>query len=360
MLSLQLRWALYSTSKNIKAKDIPFLSANPEKLPDATQKMMSWMEENAIFTCIRGCDCEWYPLDWGVLFGGQPYISYFVWDMSLLNKKKLGIVGPRTPSLYGIDVMRDLSAFLWKYDLVTVSGGAEGVDMIAHRYSLDMRVPTIVVLWAWIRRSLTHSSSKRFLYDVLDHGWLIYSSFKLDQCPTRFSFPQRNKYIAWMSTCLFVPEAGIGSGSLITVDFAATMRTPCYSVPQSIYASSGAWVLKAWSEWKLSLIHSFETIFSHFMPLDRWAYGSDWVYVWDISEQMPLVHDDKVVYWSPVWPQDVVSQQIWSLLQQKEPLSADEIMKVLQCEPSEVLWLLTMWEIEGFWRELSDWTYQRC
>lgn len=357
-LPLQLQWALYSASKGIKAKDIAFFDAIPEERSDSTQKTILWMEEHLVSTRIRGYDSGGNPAIWEVLFDGQPYVSYFLWDISVLDRKKLGIVGPRTPSPYGIDVMRDLSVFLSKYELATVSGGADGVDMMVHRYSLEMGIPTIVVLWAWIRWSLTYSSSKRLLYDVLEHWWLIYSSFKLDQCPTKFSFPQRNKYIAWMSTCLFVPEAGTDSGSLITVDFAAAMGTPCYSVPQSIYASCGAWVLKAWREGKLSLISSFEDVFDHFVSRD--VCGWYWGYVSDKSAPISLACYHDVVPWSSLWPQDVVSQQIWSLLEPKEPLSADEIIKIVQREPLEVLWCLTMWEIEGFWKELSDWRYQRC
>lgn len=359
MLSSQLQWALYSVSEKITAKNIASFDVLPWEFAESTQKAMLWMEENAISTRIRGYDSEGVATNGGMLFGGQPHISYLMWNSSLLNKEKLGIVGPRTPSPYARDVMRDFSVFLWKYELVTVSGGAEGIDMIAHQYSLDMQVPTIVVLWAWIRRSLIRSTSKSFLYQVLEHGWLIYSSFKLDQCPTRFSFPQRNKYIAWMSKCLFVPEAGMRSGSLITVDFAATMRTPCYSVPQSIYASWGAWVLKAWREWKLSLIPSFETVFDHFTPRDTSLCGSGGTCFWDAAKQMGCAGDHDIVSSQPPWPQDLVSQHIRSLLEQHEPLSADEIIKILEREPFEILWCLAMWEIEWFWKELSDWTYQR-
>ncbi|MBP7884974.1 DNA-processing protein DprA [Patescibacteria group bacterium] len=61
--------------------------------------------------------------------------------------------------------------------------------------------------------------------------------------PTNWSFPQRNRLVAGLSTCVFVPEASLGSGSLITVDYAQQMHRPVYGAPQSIFASTSAGLL---------------------------------------------------------------------------------------------------------------------
>ncbi len=49
----------------------------------------------------------------------------------------------------------------------------------------------------------------------------------------------RNRIIAGLSDALFVPEAGVQSGSLITVDFAIDAGVPVYTATHDIFALSG-------------------------------------------------------------------------------------------------------------------------
>jgi predicted Rossmann fold nucleotide-binding protein DprA/Smf involved in DNA uptake len=80
------------------------------------------------------------------LVPNAPYIVYAQGDLSLLQRPKLSIVGPRAMTTYGKDVVEHIFSFLPSYDLVTVSGGADGVDMLCHQLSLQYNIPTIVVL----------------------------------------------------------------------------------------------------------------------------------------------------------------------------------------------------------------------
>ena len=48
--------------------------------------------------------------------------------------------------MYIHDVMNSLFATVSNYKIVTLSGGADGVDMIAHTLSLERKIPTIVIL----------------------------------------------------------------------------------------------------------------------------------------------------------------------------------------------------------------------
>jgi DNA processing protein len=41
---------------------------------------------------------------------------------------------------------------------------------------------------------------------IVDNGGLVLSEFKLDFVPTPYSFPQRNKIIARLADCIFIPE----------------------------------------------------------------------------------------------------------------------------------------------------------
>lgn len=76
----------------------------------------------------------------------QPYIIYYLGDISLLDKNILGIVGPRKMSEYGKKVIETLFSYAEGYDMVTVSGMAEGVDQLCHTLSCEKNIPTIAVL----------------------------------------------------------------------------------------------------------------------------------------------------------------------------------------------------------------------
>ena len=73
-------------------------------------------------------------------------IFYYLGNISLLNRKTLGIVGPRAMSGYGRQVLEHVFAFASGYDIVTVSGMAEGVDQLCHQLSRENGIPTIAVL----------------------------------------------------------------------------------------------------------------------------------------------------------------------------------------------------------------------
>jgi predicted Rossmann fold nucleotide-binding protein DprA/Smf involved in DNA uptake len=73
-------------------------------------------------------------------------IFYYKGNLSLLNKKILGIVGPRAMSGYGKQVLETLFASAGDYDFVTVSGMAGGVDQLCHKLSREYGIPTIAVL----------------------------------------------------------------------------------------------------------------------------------------------------------------------------------------------------------------------
>ncbi len=170
-------------------------------------------------------------------------ILYYLWNPSLLNQKILGIVGPRAMSGYGKQVMESLFTTAGNHDFVTVSGMAEGVDQLCHSLSRENNIPTIAVLgwglWRYMKRS------ERALIDqIIADGGLVISEFKLFEQPTKYSFPQRNRLIAWLADMLFLPEAGEKSGSLITVDCAIAMKKPVYATPSSIFSPTSAGILQ--------------------------------------------------------------------------------------------------------------------
>jgi DNA processing protein len=134
---------------------------------------------------------------------------------------------------------------------------ADGVDQTCHALSVKYNIPTIAILWWWLNHYLKWPN-RHIIETIVEHGWLVISEYKLNFKPTRYSFPQRNRLIAWLCDVLFLPEAGEKSGSLITADFAYKISRPVYTVPNDIFVSTSVWVNQLLALEKAKLVVDFE------------------------------------------------------------------------------------------------------
>lgn len=167
---------------------------------------------------------------------------YYLGNLWLLNKKILGIVGPRKMSSYGKKVLETIFDSARDYDFVTVSGMAEGVDQLCHQLSQEYHIPTIAVL-GWGLGRYMKRPERSLIDQIVSAGGLVISEYKLWEQASKYTFPQRNRLIAGLADLLFLPEAGEKSGSLITVDCALAMKKPVYATPNTIFAPTSAGIL---------------------------------------------------------------------------------------------------------------------
>lgn len=170
----------------------------------------------------------------------SPYIVYYQWDLTLLDKVILWIVWPRKISTYGERIMKNLFTELSSYNVVTLSGMADGADTLCHELSLQHNIPTIAVLWGWFSYFLK-GKKRELMKRIVEKWWLIISEFKHGFEPTNRSFPQRNRLIAGIVDVLFLPEAHKKSWSLITADMARKKLKPIYAPMWDILQQSSAW-----------------------------------------------------------------------------------------------------------------------
>lgn len=201
----------------------------------------------------------------------QPYILYYLGDISLLNKKILGIVGPRKMSAYGKNVIETLFASVPEYDIVTISGMAEGVDQLCHTLSIKNNIPTIAVL-GWGLWRYANKPERTIIQQIVAAGGLVISEFRLLEQPTHYTFPQRNRIIAGLSDLLFLPEAGKKSGSLITVDFALAMKTPVYATPSSIFSSTSEGILQLMESWHVKPVVDLKRFLHQHFPFRETSF----------------------------------------------------------------------------------------
>ncbi|HWV56479.1 MAG TPA: DNA-processing protein DprA, partial [Longimicrobiales bacterium] len=121
---------------------------------------------------------------------------------------------------------------------VVVSGLARGIDGIAHRATLDSGGTTIAVLGSGCDVPYPHDH-ETLLREVAETG-LVLTEFLPGEPPRRGHFPRRNRLIAALSLGVVVVEAGVRSGSLITVGHALELGREVFAVPGPVTRNTSA------------------------------------------------------------------------------------------------------------------------
>ena len=130
-------------------------------------------------------------------------------------------------------IARDLA----KNGYVIVSGLAKGIDSIAHKGAIEGGGKTVAILGSGI--DYCYPSENKELYDEIKSSHLLISEYPNKSMPTPEQFPWRNRIIAGLSNTIVVAEAGIHSGTYITVaDGLMNGRNIC-CVPHMANLNSG-------------------------------------------------------------------------------------------------------------------------
>ena len=161
-----------------------------------------------------------------------PVVLYYRGDISLLNSMTaLGVVGSRTPSIYGNEIAKAFVPVLAGAGLLIVSGLAMGIDTAAHNAAL-VTGKTVAVLGGGV--DICYPQRNFRLYEELCSNHLVISEYPPGVPPLAIQFPQRNRIISGISKGLLVIEARKRSGTLITADAALDQNRSVYAVPGRI------------------------------------------------------------------------------------------------------------------------------
>jgi DNA processing protein len=132
----------------------------------------------------------------------------------------------------------DFAAGLTSRGFTIVSGGAYGIDGMAHRATLACGGLTVAVLAGGIDQ-LYPAGHDELLRRIIGAG-VVVSEVSPGGAPTRWRFLQRNRLIAAMAGATVVIEAGYRSGSLNTATHARELDRPIGVVPGPITSGASA------------------------------------------------------------------------------------------------------------------------
>ncbi|KNC89571.1 DNA-protecting protein DprA [Trabulsiella odontotermitis] len=159
-----------------------------------------------------------------------PALLFVAGDPALLRSTQLAVVGSRAHSWYGERWGSYFCEALAKHGLTITSGLALGIDGVAHRAALKAEGKTIAVLGHGL--SLIHPRRHlQLAKQILETGGALVSEFPLMTKPLAHHFPRRNRVISGLSQGVFVVEAALKSGSLVTARCALEQGREVFALP---------------------------------------------------------------------------------------------------------------------------------
>lgn len=172
-----------------------------------------------------------------------PHAPVALWvrgDPSLLadGGRSVSLVGARAATSYGEHVTAELAAGLSDRGFAIVSGGAYGIDGMAHRATLASGGTTVAFLAGGVDRFYP-AGHESLLTRIAETGAVV-SEVPCGQAPTKWRFLQRNRLIAAATAATVVVEAGWRSGSLNTAGHASALARPLGAVPGPVTSPASA------------------------------------------------------------------------------------------------------------------------
>ena len=181
-------------------------------------------------------DDDPYPGRLGHLADPPPVLFLRGRTALLEARPMVTIVGARRSTARARSVAERLAATLARSGACVVSGLALGVDGSAHAGALRVGGDTVAVLGAGA--DVPYPRFHRRLHERVARDGLLVSEFLPGTRAAPHHFPRRNRILAALAGTVVVVEAGVRSGSLITVDHALDLGREIWSVPGPIDAAT--------------------------------------------------------------------------------------------------------------------------
>lgn len=238
----------------------------------------------------------------------------------------LAVVGSRKYTSYGREAVELLIRGLSGYPICIVSGLAMGIDGIAHRAALDAGLPTVAIPGSGLSNRVLYPRAHASLaHEILESGGALLSEYEPECSAAPWTFPQRNRIMAGISSGTLVVEAEELSGTLITARLALDYNRNVFAVPGSIFSAT--------SKGTNRLIRQGATpITSARELLDELGFISP-------EQSDSGAHPLDLTLFTPD------EQAILLLLD--EPRAREDILASLNTPPAQILSILTILEIKG-------------
>ena len=222
-----------------------------------------------------------------------PLMLYYKGKIELLKAENtLAVVGSRNPTRYGKDITRTLVGDVARAGVTIVSGLARGVDKIAHSATLDNDGSTIAVVATGLETC--YPAENHELFERISIFGLVVSEYPVGSTPYAYRFPERNRIISGLARGTLVTEAGMHSGSLITMNTAIEQGRNIYLVPGNINSQMSQGTNDAIKQLQGAMVTCAEDILCDY-DLDKVDNKDDEIALTDIERSLVdyIVREDR-------------------------------------------------------------------
>ena len=183
-------------------------------------------------------DSEYYPKN--LLDVENLPVALFVrGDYKCFNESDtFGVIGSRTPCVYGENAAKNIVADLACRDILIVSGGAVGIDSIAHKTAMNSGGKTVLVMGCG--HGYDYLPENADLRKKVTKQGAVISEYPPFTAVSRGSFPQRNRIISGMSKAVVIIEAAEYSGTFSTARHAKKQGREIFVLPGDIESGNFA------------------------------------------------------------------------------------------------------------------------
>ncbi|WP_342319964.1 DNA-processing protein DprA [Corynebacterium mayonis] len=187
-------------------------------------------------------------------------------DLAGIFARSVGIVGTRAASAYGHHATADLVSGLARWQYTVVSGGALGIDTVAHETALNSGVPTVMV--AACGPGVTYPRKNSSIFDrIVAAGGAVISEYPPGVAPDRHRFLTRNRLVAALTQGSVVVEASFRSGALNTLSWVNYYGRRAMAVPGPILGPGSLGANLAIRDGKAEMALSADDIHELLAPL---------------------------------------------------------------------------------------------
>jgi len=158
-----------------------------------------------------------------------PVVLFQRGNIDLSNRRIISIVGTRKITTYGKVFLEKFIEDIAPFDPIIISGFAYGVDITAHKASIDHGLQTVGVFAHGLNQVYPKVHSK-YINSMENNGG-FFTDFWSSDTFVHTNFLRRNRIIAGLSEATIVIESAEKGGSLVTADFAVGYNRDVFAVP---------------------------------------------------------------------------------------------------------------------------------
>lgn len=207
-----------------------------EKSPEDFAEIVDFCDKHSLV--ILTPENEYYPkrlLD----IGNFPAVLFVRGDYKCLSEGvPFGVIGSRTPSVYGENAAKDIVSVISENGGLVISGGALGIDSIAHKTAVEAGGKTVLVMGCGHGYGYLPENAE--LRKAVTKQGAVISEYPPFTAVTQGTFPQRNRIISGMSDAVVIIEAAEYSGTFSTANHAKKQGRKLLVLPGDINSGNFA------------------------------------------------------------------------------------------------------------------------